>query len=202
MDVDRDVVGLVRSAADHLAEAGYDVAEVEVPDLAGTWQLWADLIMTELHVLQEKQMREVAGADFQQTLDSFLSVANLLDGEGYMKAIAQRSRILRNWLLFLEEYPVVLTPLSVKPTPPVNADLGGAQRVKDLFWNDVRFMSSINVLGLPAAVVPVGLLEGKPIGVQLIASRYREDICLAAAAAIEHRAGTVVQKLWKRKAAG
>ncbi|GGC84503.1 amidase family protein [Chelatococcus reniformis] len=202
MDVDRDVLGLVRSAADHLAEAGYDVAEVEVPDLAGTWQLWADLIMTELHVLQEKQMREVAGADFKQTLDSFLSVANLLDGEGYMRAIAQRSRILRNWLLFLEDYPVVLTPLSVKPTPAVNADLGGAQRVKDLFWNDVRFMSSINVLGLPAAVVPVGLLEGKPIGVQLIASRYREDICLAAAAAIEHRAGTVVQKLWKRKAAG
>lgn len=115
-----------------------------------------------------------------------------------MKAIALRSRFIRNWLAFLETYPVVLTPISVNPVPEANADLKGPQRIAEIFWNDARFMSAINVLGLPAAVVPVGLAKGAPVGVQIIASRYREDICLDAAAAIEKRAGRLVPDLWNR----
>jgi amidase len=198
METDTDVIGLLRTAADHLANAGYDVVETDLPDRAGTWQLWCDLIMTELSVLQEAQMRELGSAEFGQTLDGFLKMATILDGRGYMEAIAYRSRVLRNWLAFLETYPLILTPLSVKRTPEVNADLGGEARVRSLFWNDLRFMSSINVLGLPAAVVPVGFAGGNPVGVQLIASRYREDVCLDAAAAIEARVGVMARDLWRR----
>jgi amidase len=126
-------------------------------------------------------------------------MATILDGRAYMEAIARRSRVLRDWLAFLESYPVILTPLSVMRTPEVNADLGGDARVRSLFWNDLRFMSSINVLGLPAAVVPIGLAGGNPVGVQLIASRYREDVCLDAAAAIEARVGIMAKELWRRQ---
>ena len=61
-----------------------------------------------------------------------------------------------------------------------------------------RFMSSINVLGLPAAVVPIGLVAGNAVGVQLIGSRYREDVCLDAAAAIEAKVGIMAKRLWER----
>ena len=198
MDTHPEVMALLAQAAKHLEDAGYVVEEKEVPDLEGTWKLWCDLIMTELSALQETQMRELGSADFARTLDGFLAMATILDREGYMKAIAYRSRVIRNWLAMLEEYPVILTPLSVQPTPKVGADLEGAARVKSLFWNDVRFMSAINVLGLPAAVVPVGMAGGTPAGVQLIASRYREDLCLGAASAIEARAGRLVPQLWAR----
>lgn len=104
-----------------------------------------------------------------------------------MKAISERSRHIRNWMMFLE-YPLLLTPTTVKPIPEVNVDLGGAARVKELFWNDLRFISSMNVLGLPAAVVPVGLHNGLPVGVQIVGSRYREDPCLDAAEAVENKA--------------
>jgi amidase len=59
-------------------------------------------------------------------------------------------------------------------------------------------MGAMNLLGLPAAVVPVGLAGGAPAGVQLVASRYREDLCLDAAAAIEARTGTLLGQLWQR----
>jgi amidase len=72
------------------------------------------------------------------------------------------------------------------------------ERALEIFWNDLRFISAINVLGLPSAVVPVALLQGKPIGVQLITGRYREDLALDAAAAIEKRAGMLVRQLWDR----
>ena len=198
METDAAVLALLRTAAGHLVNAGYDVVETEVPDLTGTWKLWCDLIMTELSVLQEVQMRELGSADFRQTLDGFLKMAMILDRRGYMEAIAYRSRVLRGWLAFLESYPVILTPVSVKRTPEANADLGGDARVHSLFWNDLRFMSAINVLGLPAAVVPIGLVAGNPVGVQLIGSRYREDICLDAAAAIEAKAGIMAKRLWER----
>lgn len=198
MKADRRVVSLVRKAADNLADAGYDVREAEVPDLNGTWKLWCDLIMTELHVLQEKLMRQTGSKDFVQTVEGFLHMATMLDAEAYMKAIARRTRVLRNWLAFLEEYPVLLTPLSVNPTPEAKADLDGNARIKELFWNDVRFMSTMNLLGLPAAVVPVGLVDEHPVGVQIVTSRYREDVCLDAAAAIEQRSGTLIQQLWAR----
>jgi amidase len=35
----------------------------------------------------------------------------------------------------------------------------------------------------------VGLDDGLPLGVQLIGPRYREDVCLDAAAAVEARLG-------------
>ena len=87
-------------------------------------------------------MREHGSADFRQALNGFLKMATILDGRAYMEAIARRSRVLRNWLAFLETYPVVLTPLSVKRTPAARADLDGDASVRSLFWNDLRFMSS------------------------------------------------------------
>lgn len=200
METDSAVLALLRTAADRLSNAGYDVVEAELPDLAGTWKLWCDLILTELSILQGPQMRELGSAEFNQVMDSFLKLGTVLDGRAYMEAIAYRSRVLRNWLAFLEIYPLILAPFSVKRTPEVNADLQGDARVRSLFWNDMRFVSSINVLGLPAAVVPIGLLDGHPVGVQLIASRYREDVCLDAAAAIEAKVGIMAQRLWERDA--
>jgi len=94
----------------------------------------------------------------------------------------------------------VLAPTTVKPTPGPREDAISTARTLELFWNDLRFISAINVLGLPGAVVPVALHEGQPIGVQLIAGRYREDLALDAAAAIEKRAGTLVPRLWEKMA--
>ena len=87
--------------------------EVELPDLDGTWKLWSDLNFTELTVLQEATMRQHGSPDFIAAIEAMKGSSTILDREGYMKAIARRSRVLRDWLLFLEEHPVILTPLSV-----------------------------------------------------------------------------------------
>ncbi len=201
MVVDAGTMNLVARAAGHLEDAGYRIDEVTLPDLTALWQLWADILCTEIATLQAPTMDALGSADFRRAMRGITALSKPLDLAGYMSAIAMRSRHLRNWLLFLERYPLVLTPASVRPTPGPRADLGGDAALKDIFYNDLRFISSVNALGLPAAVVPVGLQQGRPVGVQLIGSRYREDLCLDAARAIERRSGTLAHRLWARDAA-
>jgi len=45
---------------------------------------------------------------------------------------------------------------SAVAAPGPRADTTSLERVAEMFWNDLRFISAINVLGLPSAVVPVG----------------------------------------------
>ena len=183
MDADAEVVGLIDRAAGWLAEAGYEVEEVEVPDITATFQLWVNLITAEIRTLQLAQMEELGSEPFQGALHGILSLAEPLDIEGYMKGVAFRSRLLRQWLAMLEDWPVILAPVSVQPTPAFDADLQGIAAVNRLFWNDLRFNAAVSVLGLPVVTTPVGYARGAPIGVQLITSRYREDVGLDAAAA-------------------
>ena len=201
MTVDPEIRGLIDQAAGYLSDAGYAVAQTEIPDVSTAWRLWCDLISTEIATLQLDQMRGLGSAAFRQALDGMLSLANILDGEGYMRAISRRTGVLREWMLFLEDWPVILAPCSVQPTPPVNADLSGEARLRRLFLNDFRYISAINVLGLPSVVTPIGLAAGRPTGAQLIASRYREDLALDAAAAVEARVGVMAHALWAREGA-
>ncbi len=198
MDVDPSVHAALRQAADYLERSGYRVSEVEVPDINGVWQTWCDIITNETVVMQEAAMLKVTSVDFHTAWNGIKAKANTLDLQGWMRATAARSAHIRAWQLFFEDYPVVLAPTTVKPTPRPREDTISPERVREIFWNDIRFISAINVLGLPVAVVPVTLHEGKPIGVQLIAGRYREDLALDAAAAIEKRAGMLVRLLWEK----
>lgn len=198
MDVDASVRAALRQAADHLERAGYRVSEVEVPDINGVWQTWCDIITNENIVLSEAAMMTVTTEDFHTAWAGIKAKANKLDLQGWMRATAARTTHMRVWQMFFENFPVVLAPTTVKPTPGPRADAVSPERTAELFHNDLRFISAINVLGLPAAVVPVTVHDGKPIGVQLIAGRYREDLALDAAAAIEKRAGMLVRQLWER----
>lgn len=199
LETNAEVLDLIDRAALWLADAGYEVEEVEVPDLDGTLQLWLDLISTEIATLQLAQYREQGSPPFQGALDGILSLATILDAEGYMKAVAYRSRLLRRWLAFLEDWPVILAPVSVQPTPAFDADLISLEAVQTLFRNDLRFNAAVSVLGIPVVTTPIGYVNGAPVGVQLIGSRYREDVCLHAAAAIEARLGLPAHDLWARQ---
>jgi amidase len=50
---------------------------------------------------------------------------------------------------------------------------------------------AVNTLGLPAVALPVGTRDELPQAVQVIGPRYREDLVLDAAAAIEARVGII-----------
>ncbi|WP_398466549.1 amidase family protein [Tardiphaga sp.] len=199
LNVHPSVTAALRQAADHLERSGYRVSEVELPDLNGVWQIWCDILINEAIVMQEANLLPVTSPDFHMAWNGMRALAKKCDLAAWMSVTTIRNRHIRAWQLFLEDYPVVLTPASVQPTPGPRADAESIARTGEIMRNDLRFISAINVLGLPGAVVPVALHDGIPIGVQLIAGRYREDLALDAAAAIEKRVGMLVRELWSRE---
>lgn len=198
MDTNAEVLAHIDRAAAWLADAGYEVEDVEVPDITETFQVWVDLISTEIATLQLEQYHQMGSPPFHEALDGILSMARMLDATQYMQAVAYRARLIRRWLEVLEDYPVILAPVSVQPTPAFDADLVSVEAVNRIFRNDLRFNMAVSALGVPVATTPIGYVEGAPIGCQLIGGRFREDVCLDAAAVIEARLGLPAHKLWAR----
>jgi amidase len=110
-----------------------------------------------------------------------------LDLAAFGKALAQRATLLRAWMSFFEDYPVILMPVSCEPPFPAGFDQGDDAALNRLMTAQ-RPQFPPAVLGLPALSVPTGLAGGVPLGVQLIAGRFREDLCLDAAEIIEAQA--------------
>jgi amidase len=188
--VDPDVAAGVRKAAEALRAAGYEVEEAEPPLIAEGRDLFAQLITAELRITLYPLLKPVASADALRFLELSFECVPQLDYAGYITAFARRSAVARAWRQFHARYPLVLGPVVAMKPFSVGFDVAGADEFNAII-QAFRLTGLVNMLGLPAAVVPVGVANGLPQAVQLIADRYREDLCLDAAEAIEARLGSI-----------
>jgi len=148
-------------------------------------------------VLMADEIRAKGSPDFNKLFDSYVAASKPYDLAGYVRALAERTRLLRSWSVFMEDVPLVLAPVSQLPPFLQGEDLKGDARVKRML-DEQSMLYAVNLLGLPAAAVPTGLHAGVPVGVQIIGPRYREDLCLDAAQAIENAVGVLAERLLER----
>lgn len=91
---------------------------------------------------------------------------------------------MREWQTFFESYPVLVMPASGELPFENHLDMRGDAAFAKV-WHAQMPQIGLPLLGLPGLVVSTGLVERTPVGVQIAAGRYREDLCLAAGEAIE-----------------
>jgi amidase len=106
------------------------------------------------------------------------------DAAAYSKALTRRATLTREWLQFFETYSVLLMPVSAELPFPDGLDLRDDASFARV-WRAQLPQIAIPFMGLPALTVSTGLVGRVPVGVQLVSSRYREDLCLLAGEAIE-----------------
>ena len=183
-----DVAAAVRAAGAALAEAGYAVEEVDPPDVAGAAACWAALIGAELRHVTLPYILKHGDADVIRCTELTLEQWPDLGLDAYLKSLADRSKHVRDWMLFFERYPLVVGPVSTEPPFAVGFDVEGLERTR-VVLRAQRLLVAVNLLGLPAVSVPTGVWGGLPLGVQVIGARYRENLCLDAAEVIEAQRG-------------
>lgn len=184
------VVRALERAAEALRDAGYQVEEVaDVPRLAETLEAYGSLLMSEF-AQSWPAVRRLLGEDGERYIERSMVKTPPVDLAEYQRLIGVRLGLRRSWARFLERYPLVLGPVFTEPpvVPGLESrDEEGHNRVVTA----MRLCTATSFVGLPAVSVPTGLADGLPTGVQLIGRPFREDVCLDAAAAVEHRLGVL-----------
>lgn len=180
----------VRTAAAALADAGYDVEEIEPPAI----EVAANTLLVMLSTPGIRQgwqelLSPAAPAEANRFMAAFFDAAGHPDVMTAELSFMTRQAVLRAWAEFQEERPLIVGPICTEPPGRAGTDLDDGQVAKTI--RTMRMAMAVNALGLPAVAVPVGVGDGLPQAVQVIGPRYREDLCLDAAAAIEKRRGTI-----------
>jgi len=188
---------MIELSVGYLSDAGYEVIETEPPSIMESARGWFTVLLTELKGTLGPSIDQYGSDDIRRIFGWYYEIGKTLNLDEYRAGLGDRSRMMRAWNLFLNDYPLILTPFLMRPTYSWNYDAEGLAQTKDLFDSAV-YSYGINYLGLPAGVVPVSMVEDLPAGVQLVGRRYREDTILDAMAAIEQRAGSLVERLWAR----
>ncbi len=146
-------------------------------------ETWARWLMGEILV-----MKPLLATVMSEEAMSFLEAASVTFGpvtfEDGFALMMQRHAIARQWSSFLEEHPVIVGPTWTQPPFEHGFDVRGPDETMATL-ELIRFVTPMNLLGLPAACVPTGTADGLPLGVQVISRWFREDVCLDAAEAID-----------------
>jgi amidase len=184
-----EIAAAVRRAADALADDGFKVTEAVPPDYEQAIELWATILAADLRVIKPL-LDQVMGAGGRQFLDYGLEYMPAPDLAGWAAAHTTRDGVARRWSLWYQEYPVLLSPVWSQPAFPLDFDIASLDNAIATL-ELMRPVLPANLLGTPAAVVPAGMAEGLPVGVQVMGGKYTELRCLAVAEAIERRLGTL-----------
>jgi amidase len=99
-----------------------------------------------------------------------------IDEEQIERSVFEWERFARSMSEFMRDYDLLLMPAAPRPAPLHDA------------WNESEYLYTLpfSLTGQPAVVVPVARsAEGLPIGVQIVAAKWRDDLVIAAARVLE-----------------
>ena len=187
---DPEVADALQRAARLLESAGYRIEPAQPPRLREAADLWLSLTMADSRLLVEEALLRDGDDAIRQSYRAMDAHAPQFDMASYMRALAARTGLMREWALFLQRHPLLLMPVSWRHPFPVDADQRGSAAMREILDAQSPLLSTA-ILGLPGLSVPMGMRRGLPTGVQLVSDRFREDLCLAAAEVLEAEAGLV-----------
>lgn len=193
MDPEPEVHAAIDQAAAQLRDAGYIVEETEFDDFAEAWKMWPLLVLAEFRPLMPF-VREVGDQGMIKAAENYMAVGAEWWGEDpslemILSGYARRGTIISKLAQFLEDYPILLMPTSAVQKLEQDGDIQSVERMSRLMRSHWTLFG-LPILGFPAISVPTGIVNDHPMGVQMLASRFREDLLYDAAEVIEARSGT------------
>jgi aspartyl-tRNA(Asn)/glutamyl-tRNA(Gln) amidotransferase subunit A len=118
----------------------------------------------------------------------YLELGMLFKAMDYIDALRVRLLFQRRISSILGKHDVIVTPAQLTTAPLVTVETitftDGVERPRDETL--IRPLSPFSLTGLPAVSVPIGLgADGLPIGLQLVASAFQEQLLLGAAKLVQ-----------------
>ena len=187
----------VKYAAFTLSSCGFHVDSVRPEGLEEARRLWWEFFGTAGGTILEPMLRGHE-SELSPILREFYAwtkaeparVVASEPGELLLAGWLGRDAVRENILVQMRKYPVLICPTAAIPA------FRHGEREWQVEGKTVKYLDAwsycewFNLLGFPAAVVPMGYSdEGLPIGVQIVGRPWEEEVVLAVAATLEMECG-------------
>jgi len=182
----------VRSAVKHFENAGFSVAPFRPDGLETARQHWWKFFGIAGGMLLGPMLdgREADISPMLKEFNGWVAQEPRHTGDTLLATWMGRDEVRAGVLADMQRFPILLCPVAAIP----------AFRHREREWlvegKTVKYLDAwsytewFNLLGFPAAVVPMGKsLEGLPIGVQVVGRPWEEELVLAIAGTLEEQRG-------------
>jgi Asp-tRNA(Asn)/Glu-tRNA(Gln) amidotransferase A subunit family amidase len=176
-----------REAAAALAEAGAEVEEVDLGwtrELADAWVEHWGVYLAAIFGDKLDEFRERMDPRVVHLMDNGLA----LSAVDFKRLEFVRTDAWKKLRPILESHDALLCPTMSRPAPPVDEDDFAYYRDRgDGLYHGLDMTCMFNYVSqCPVVSVPSGWSsDGLPIGLQIVARRYRDDVALRIGAALE-----------------
>ncbi|HXY11182.1 MAG TPA: amidase family protein [Terriglobales bacterium] len=181
----------VRTAAEALARAGFEVQPFRPDGLEQVWYLWWQLFRLAGRMLLDPMTkgREDELSPILKQFSSWASAERPHTATTLLETWMMRDSLRAKVFAQMQSFPVLLCPVAAIPAfrhGERSWKIDGTTEYLDA-WS---YTAWFNLLGTPAVAVPVSLSgEGLPIAVQISARPWQEEAVLAIAEVVEKECG-------------
>jgi len=178
----------IQRAAQALSSAGFTVEPFRPEGLEDARQLWRVLFIDggAMVLRQAYQHRETDMYSIVREIIDAAAGDPPLTAERLMETLFRRDMVRSRFLDEMDCYPILLCPVNAVPAFRHGERSWTVEGQRVEYLDASSYSQWFNLLGNPAAVVPVGRsVEGLPIGVQIVGRPWEEQRVLAVAAALE-----------------
>ena len=184
MAVDESVRAALIDAAEKLKASGWQVVEIECPPVRPAADINACLWMAETQYSANDLMERENEPEARFVFEQMSGLTGRVGFEDLMRALQARAGLVREWEIFLQDHPVLLCPISAELPFDQQLDVSSEEGFARVYEAQLT-QRALPAIGVPSLSVATGAHSGRPVGVQLVAAKFREDILLAAGRAIE-----------------
>jgi amidase len=190
--VTAEIAAAVRVAAEALRAQGFQVEALRPQNLERVWSLWWNLFgrAVQTAFAATVEGREVELSPMYRAWRLRVGREPALDGREWLNTLLGRDALREKLLREMETFPILICPACAVPAFRHGEREWMVQGRKVEYLKAMSYSQWFNLLGNPAAVVPVGRsAEGLPVGVQIVGRPWEDEAVLAVAAKIEAATG-------------
>jgi len=177
---------VVRKTAKVLSDTGMAVEEGRPKGIEQTYEIIAGILAPDGGIGFQRFLHMIGTNEVHPLTQRFLELVRpyAISTTEFLNFLFRWDMFRRTMLSFMEKYDVIICPVNAYPALPhgVTLDLDKLPAIS--------YTQTYNLTGWPGAVVRGGTSpEGLPIGVQVVARPWREDVALTVAQHIETALG-------------
>ena len=178
--VDPRIKQSLGEARNKLEKAGWEADEVKLPPLRSAMENQLIQWVAEMDKSSGRLVAKENDPDATLIYDRLRKISKYINSDQIMFALQERANLTRQWRKFLFDYPLLLCPVSCSLPFDDLQDIRSEEDFEQIIEHQI-LQIGLPFMGLPGLTVTINRNEDRPVGVQLVASHFREDILLNAA---------------------